>query len=257
MIKIILVSLFLSLSVSAAQNADILINQFDKKLYNPKNLGLKRLFFEARISGLTESIKSKTIIENINEIYFEVNWNSETGFTITVIGLPKGFKQIKYQLKMLLADKLYFFIPLKIKNSVKGYTPKVKKDGDLTYITMTDSTNEKNISKVLITIDAEGKINTIESSALTYRTKTTMFMAKEKWSRSKWAMNELTIENFQNNINSSTTYQLSYEQIKNFSFPKTIDILTEIKTVPSSNTEQSKVLGRVKSQINFSKFKLK
>ena len=145
--RYLLLAFFFSFSVSAAQNADILINRFDRTLYNPKNLGLKKLFFEARIAGLTESLKARTIIEKINEIYYEVKWNNKTGFTIEVIGLPQGFKEMKYQLKMLLADKLYFFIPLRIKDRVKDYTARARQESNLIYVEMTDESNEKNISK--------------------------------------------------------------------------------------------------------------
>jgi hypothetical protein len=255
--RILFLTLLFSFSVHAVQNADILINRFDKNLYNPKNLGLNKLFFEARIAGLTESIKAKTIIENIHDIYYEVRWNKKVGFTITVVGLPQGFKEIKHQLKMLLADKLYFFIPLKIKNSVKDYQARVEEKNGNNQVTMTDTSNEKNISKVIMDFDKQGRLITIDSHALGYRTKTTMTLDKEAWSRKKWVLNELLLENIQRNMNSSTKYSVSYKKAGSFSFPETIDILTEIKTIADPKSGESKILGQVKSKITFSNFKSK
>ncbi|TDJ08266.1 MAG: hypothetical protein E2O68_02220 [Deltaproteobacteria bacterium] len=255
--RILFLIIFFSFSAVAAQNVDILVNRFDKNLYNPKNLGLQKLTFEARIAGLTQSLKAKTIIENIHEIYFEVKWSNKTGFTLNVVGLPQGFKEIKYQLKMLLADKLYFFIPLKIKDTIKDYQGTAKKIDGKTHVTMIDTSNEKNISKVILVFDRRGRLNTIDSYALGYRTKTTMTLEKESWSRKKWVLNELLIENIQSNINSSTNYQVFYKKVGKFAFPETIDILTEVKTVVGKNSSESKVLGQVKSKITFSNFKSK
>ena len=255
--RILFLTLLFSFNALAVQNADILINRFDKNLYNPKNLGLKKLFFEARIAGLTESIKAKTILENIHEIYYEVKWNNKVGFTIAVVGLPQGFREIKHQLKMLLADKLYFFIPLKIKDSVKEYQARVKAQNGNTQVTMIDTSNEKNISKVIMDFDKQGRLLTIDSHALGYRTKTTMTLDKEAWSRKKWVLNELLLENIQRNMNSSTNYSVSYKKVGKFAFPKVIDILTEIKTIADPKSGESKVLGQVKSKITFSNFKSK
>jgi len=254
--KLLFLTFLISFSAMAVQNADLLINRFDRDLYNPKNLGLKKLTFEARIAGLTESLKAKTIIENINEIYYEVQWNNKTGFSLQVVGLPQGFREIRYQLKMLLADKLYFFIPLKIRNRTKDYRGVVKKERNLLYVTLTDPSNEKNISKINLVFDKQGRLNIIDSFSLGFRTKTTMTLEKESWSRKKWVLNELLMENIQKNINSSTNYQVTYKKVGKFAFPEVVDILTEVKTLKDKFSGDSKVLGQVKSKINFSNFKV-
>src|SRR5574343_1755482 len=89
---------FLLLSTSAFSQGENLLKTWDSKVYDPTDLGLKSFSCEAKVNGLTETLKSALIIPNIQNVFFKITWDVKNQFTVKLIALPQGFNEIKNSL---------------------------------------------------------------------------------------------------------------------------------------------------------------
>jgi hypothetical protein len=243
---------FLFFTTTGLAQAENLLESWDEKVYNPSNLGLSSLSFEARVTGLPETLKSSLIIPNIKDVFFRVDWNVKNKFTVKLVGLPSGFVEIKNSLELTMIDKLRFFIPNKIFQSMQGYELSSQKlDSGIQY-TLEDKTFLKDITKIEVFFNAEKNLSKVE---LKVREVNTFTYDKQAGSQ-KLFLKNLLVETIGSQGVFAMSYDVNYTNVDKYYFPKSINVISRIQS-PSGEKGQKQVFAEVKSKITFSNFLVK
>lgn len=243
---------FLFFITSALAQSENLLKTWDEKVYNPTDFGLNTLSFEARVSGLTENLKSTLIIPSITDVFFRVTWNIKKGFSVKLVGLPIGFNEIKNSLELTMVDKLRFFIPNKIFESMQGYELSAQKlDTGIQY-SLDDKTFLKEITKIEVFFNAEKQLSRVELKGKEVNT----FTYGRQGDSQKLLLKNLLVETVGGQSTYAMSYEVNYTNVDKFYFPKSINIISKLQS-SSGETGQKQVFAEVKSKITFSNFLVK
>lgn len=250
---IFLYFLFLSTSVFA-QTENLLIS-WDSKIYNPKDFGLTSLSCEARITGLTESLKTTLIIPNISNVFFRITWDPKNQFSVKLVGLPPGFNEIKNSLELTLVDKLRFFIPLKIYEGIQDYEIKANRSDSGTQYILEDKSYLKGITKIEVSFDTAKKLSKMDLSGTNFREINT-FTYDEVQGTKKFFLKNFLVENVGAQGVFAMSYDVDYADVGKYYFPKKINITSQVQSLPGEKG-QKQIYTNSKYQITFSNFLVK
>ncbi len=243
---------FLFFSNSVLAQPENLLKTWDEKVYNPRDFGLNSLSFEARVSGLTENLKSNLIIPSIKDVFFRVTWNIKKGFSVKLVGLPIGFTEIKNSLEITMVDKLRFFIPNKIFESMQGYELSAQKlDSGIQY-SLDDKTFLKEITKIEVFFNAEKKLSKVELKGREINT----FTYERQPDSQKLLLKNLLVEFVGDQSTYAMSYEVNYTNVEKYYFPKSINIISKLQSSVGEKG-QKQVFAEVKSKITFSNFLVK
>ena len=246
---------FLFLWTSVLAQTESLFKSFDNKIYNPKELGLNSLSVDAKVKGLTETLKATLIVPNISNVFFRITWDPKKQFNVKVIGLPPGFNEIKNSLELTMVDKLRYFIPPKIINLVKDYSLSTKKlDSGIQY-TLEDKTFLKGITKIDAFFDRDNNLSKMEFKGLNIWEMNT-FKYEELSGTKKLVIKNFLVESGGPQVVYATSYSVDYTNVGKFFFPKTISITAQVQTLPGEKGSKQ-TLAESKSEITFSNFQVK
>lgn len=246
---------FLFLSYSALAETENLLKSWDSKIYNPTNFGLKSLSFEARVSGLTESLKSALIIPNINSVFFRITWDAKNQFNVKLNGFPPGFEEIKNSLELTMVDKLRFFIPLKIFDPIKGYEVSVNRLDSGVQYNLEDKSYLKDITQIQVLFDGANNLTKIDLKGSNIK-ETNTFTFEDLEGTKHLILKNLLVESMGAQGVFAMSYDVSYVSVGKFHFPKTISVTTQLQSLPGDKG-QKQIFTDSKYQINFSNFLVK
>jgi hypothetical protein len=235
--------------------SDNLLKSWDSRVYNPIDSGLTSLSFEARVSGLTEALKSSLILPNISAVFFQVTWNPKNKFTVKLVGLPTGFIEIKNSLELTMLDKLRFFIPNKINDLTQGYEFSTQKSDSGSQYTLDDKTFLKTITKIEVFFDGEKNLSKLDFRGTNIREVNT-FTFDNQAGPSKLLLKNLLVEAVGAQSVVAVNYAVSYSQVDKYFFPKSISVTSQIQSLVGEKG-QKQVFAESKSKITFSNFLVK
>lgn len=256
-IFVLLVSLMFLSNAQAQQKIEE-IEQYEIRSYDPQQRGLTDLVFEARIDNLTEILNKAQTFGKLIDVYFKIYWISPTQYKVEVMGIPKGFQEVRDDLSALIKGKLEFVIPEKFSEKFKSYTLKAEPIADGKLIKAIDDTYNMTSSEIDIIFDKTSRLKTIETRAPMSVVKTEFFQTPKAWSNNKLVMDKVVSTSRQGNAVLTTTNTIDYMVVGGIGFPAKIAVKNvQEATIPATAKEkEKKVKNESGSVIRFSKYEL-
>lgn len=245
---------FMRVSVSATKPAEIVEN-FDLRYYHPQLLSLNDLAFEIRISNLKENVLKSIPLSKIDDLYYSVYWISPGKYHVEVKGLPKGYVELKNELKALIQNRLDYVLPQKLAPKVRSYSLKSVTDkSGSKRILGTDKTHQRGINEIEISFNREGKLKQFKTKSPMGSQTSTLSMSKKPWSKNKWVVDNVIVTSVQGIQVTKMNNKLTYKNYEGFGFPDKVEVTTTQELQVASNKKDEKNKRTVKSEIIFSNY---
>ncbi len=234
------------------------VEMYEIKSYDPKSTGLKDLVFEARIEHLTDLLNKKLSIGKLTDVHFKIYWISPTQYKVDVIGLKKGFQEIKSELANLIKGKLEFIIPEKFSEKFKGYTLSAEPIADGKLIRAIDETYTMSVSEVDIKFAKNGLLKSVDSKSPMSKISTEFYQSPKSWSNNKQVLDKTVSTSYQGGVEIVIENEIDYKLYQGVGLPSKISIKnTSSYMKPAHGKEKArKVSEENVSNIIFSKYEL-
>jgi hypothetical protein len=252
---IFILTSFASISLNAA-NTPAEIENFDIRYYHPVNYGLKDLVFEVRVRNLLETLNKRLSLGTLADIYFKVYWMMPGKYKLEVNGLPRGFKEIKSELKNMIKNRLDFVIPLKLAPKVRSYSLQSKKLKSGTSIVGKDKTHTRAINEIRLKFNNKGMLRGFKTFSPMGVNNSKFEMSAKGWSHNKWVVDALTVESIQGIQKTSMKHKIDYLSIDGFGFPLKVKISTSQELLKTKDSKAAKSSRKLDSEIMFSKYEV-
>lgn len=256
--KLLTLLLLSTIGALSAQDKIEELEQYEIRSYAPQKTGVNDLVFEARIDNLTEMLSKNLVLGKLVDVSFKIHWLSPSEYKIEVLGLPKGFVEIKSDLAALIKGKLEFVLPEKFSEKFKGYSLKAEPIADGKLIRAIDATYTMAVPEVDIVIDKSGQLKSVETRATMSAVKTEFSYSPKSWSNNKLVLDKVVQKSKQGVATLTTTNDLEYISVNGIGFPSKITVknVSEI-TVPASEKEKAKkVKNESGTTIRFTKYEV-
>lgn len=241
-----------------AESKNEVIEQYEIRSYDPQKSGLTDLVFEARIDNLTEILNKTQTFGKRTDVYFKIYWLSPAQYKIEVLGLPKGFQEVKDDLSTLIKGKLEFIIPEKFSEKFKAYTLKAEPIADGKLIKAIDDSYTLAVPEVELVFDNNGRLKTLQTKAAASSVKTEFFQTPKAWSNNKLVMDKIVSVSKQGIATNTVTNAIEYTTVGGMGFPSKVTVknLTEA-TIPANGKEkEKKVKSETNTAVRFSKYEV-
>jgi len=253
---ILLIFLFIQSGWSSQRPADIVEN-FDLRYYHPQLMSLKDLSFEIRISNLKENVLKSIPLSKLDDLYYEVYWITPGKYHVEVKGLPKGYVELRNELKALIQNRLDYVLPQKLAPKVRSYSlEKVSEENGILKILGTDRTHQRGINKIEIDFDREGKLRSFKTKSPMGSQTSMLSMSKKPWSNNKWVVDRITVTSVQGIQTTKMENKLTYKKFDGFGFPSSVKVTTTQELKVASKKKDKNNKRTVKSEILFSNYKI-
>jgi hypothetical protein len=229
------------------------IQQFDLRYYNPINFGLKDLVFEARITGLLETLNKQKSYGLLTDLYFKIYWIFPGKFHVDVFGLPNGFHRVKRELSNIIKTRLDYVIPQKLASKLRSYSIKKKKVGNRTQIKALDESHMRTVSEMHFYFKRKGVLEEVKTFSPVGSNKAKLSMEVKQWSHNKLVLSGVETESMQGMQKTIVNSDIKYMTVKGFGFPKQINSQTTYELVLGNKKETK---SGAESEIIFSKFEV-
>tara|TARA_R110000868_G_scaffold97619_9_gene268617 strand:+ start:7539 stop:8369 length:831 start_codon:yes stop_codon:yes gene_type:complete len=248
--------LFLCLSVfdAGANNDTDMIKRFDQNQYSPIKYGLKEVVFEARVSGLEESIKNRYALTKLNDLHFSVYWLSPGRVEIEVIGLPPGFDTLKQELKRIIYERLEYVVPQDLSGRLRGYNFESSrmKNSDV-LLKGKDETHSKAISQINLVFAQDSSLKSMKTFSPS-GSQTAVFKSEVKpWSHSKRVVTQVSVEGVTGIQKTIVETAISYVAKDGFGVPQSIKTNTKVEAMTNKDGAQHSTIS---SEILLSDYKI-
>lgn len=256
--RLLLLFILLASNLVWAQQKIEEFEQFEIKSYDPQKNGLTDLVFEARIDNLTEILNKTQIFSKLVEVYFKIYWLSPAQYKIEIMGLPKGFQEVRDDLSTLIKGKLEFIIPENFSDKFKGYTLKSEPIADGKLIKAIDDTYTMSIPEIDLIFDNSARLKSLETKAPFSAVKTEFFHSPKSWSNNKLVVDKIISTTKQGALSSSTVNTVEYITVGGIGFPSVVTVKTVSETlIPANGKEkEKKIKNETGSVIRFSKYEV-
>lgn len=234
------------------------IEQYEIRSYDPQKSGLTDLVFEARIENLTEILNKAQTFGKLVDVYFKIYWLSPSQYTIEVMGLPKGFVEVRSDLSDLIKGKLEFIIPEKFSEKFKAYTLKAEPIADGKLIKAIDDTYTMAVPEIDMVFDSSGKLKTVQTKSTYSPVKTEFFQSAKAWSQGKLVMDKIVTTSKQGLTAMTTTNIVDYVTVNGMGFPSKVTIKNIAETIiPATKKEkEKKVKNESGTIVKFAKYEV-
>ncbi|MGB0455188.1 MAG: hypothetical protein ACPGJV_15885, partial [Bacteriovoracaceae bacterium] len=176
--------------------------------------------------GLKESIRNSLYIGKSRDIFARVYWVFPDRYKMEVIGLPKGFQELRNHIKAELRAYVAYVIPPTFEEKFSNFLSKPNKteEGTLYTITIAKDHPDPNI-KLLF----DKQMNLIKSWRDSTKGQTDNEFVYETYG---WSQNKLALKKMKTNYRSKisdteVSYEVKYKTFSGFGFP------VEVKTTTS------------------------
>lgn len=241
-----------------AEEKNETIEQYEIRSYDPQKSGLTDLVFEARIDNLTEILNKTQTFGKLIDVYFKIYWLSPAQYKVEVMGLPKGFQEVRDDLSTLIKGKLEFIIPEKFSEKFKAYTLKAEPIADGKLIKAIDDSYTLAVPEVELVFDNSGRLKTLQTRAAASSVKTEFFQTPKAWSNNKLVMDKIVSITKHGLATNTVTNSIEYLTVGGMGFPAKVIVknLTEA-TIPANGKEkEKKVKNETNTAIRFSKYEV-
>ena len=241
-----------------AQSKNETIEQYEIRTYDPQKSGLTDLVFEARIDKLTEILNKTQTFGKLVDVYFKIYWLSPAQYKIEVMGLPKGFQEVRNDLMSLIKGKLEFIIPEKFSEKFKGYTLKSEPAVSGKLIKAIDDSYTLAIPEVELAFDDNGRLKTMVTRAAASFVTTEFFQTPKSWSNNKFVMDKIVSVTKQGPSTSTVTNSIEYISANGMGFPSKVSIKNSTEVIiPAQGKEKAKkVNNETNSAVEFTKYEI-
>lgn len=230
------------------------IEEFDIRSYGPQKIGLTDLVFDARVENITEILNKTQTLGKLVDVYYKIYWIAPSQYKVEVMGLPKGFEEVRNDLALLIKGKLEFVIPESFSEKLKDYALKVEavKDGKL--VKAVDTTYTLPTAEIDLFFDSRGLLKTVEAKTPGGLIKTEFFQSTKSWSNNKLVLDktEMTTKNGPNVL--TTTHSIEYGLFANIGLPTQVTVknISETKVlVPEKENKKENKTSQGKDKVKF------
>ncbi|MFT6068821.1 MAG: hypothetical protein ACJAT2_002014 [Bacteriovoracaceae bacterium] len=253
-IHILVVFIFsISLGNASMKPAEIVEN-FDLRYYHPQLLSLKDLAFEIRVSNLKESVLKSIPLSKLDDLYYSVFWIAPGKYLIEVHGLPKGYVELRNELKALIRNRLDYVLPQKLAPKVRSYSLKAgETKNNLSTVIGTDETHQRGINEIEIKFNKKGMLQSFVTKSPMGSQKSEMQMSSKPWSNNKWVVDSIIVTSMQGVQFTKMKNTFKYKKVDGFGFPEKVTVETT-QELQVNNKEKKK--RKVVSEITFSNYQV-
>ncbi len=230
--------------------------QYDVRKYNLEAMGLKDLVFEVRMDQLTETLNKNLSLGKLIDVHFKVYWMAPNEWRIEVNGLPKGFEEIKNDLKQLISGKLEYVISRPFREVVVGLNFENLSDKGIQYIRAFDPLYTKPFTDILLHFDQNGRLLSMRTNVPNAATDSNFEYGVFPWSNSKFLVTKHVAKTKLGVSESTITHIVDYAPVNGFGLPAKMNIKTNNKVViPAHGKEKEKTVSQdMTSLLRFSKY---
>jgi hypothetical protein len=239
---IVLTGLLLTTQLFADSVSERLIRKSDLLTYSLSKVGVKSLKFKMRVQGLKENLNKRKNFGKIDDLYFQVSWNYPKKLFIDVHGLPKGFKEVKEQLKMAVYSRLPLLFPVKKQEMLNGYVHSYDKATNT--INAKDPSGKKALNQMKIVVTPDGLVTKIEGMGISGNQSTSYEGKVEKWSKEKFAYNKINITINAKSHKTVINHDINFKVVRGIGVPATINSQTKMVNTKDGS---EKLLSSVES----------
>jgi hypothetical protein len=241
-----------------AQSKIEAVEQYEIRSYDPQKSGLTDLVFEAHIENLTEILNKTQTFGKLIDVYFKIYWLSPSQYKIEVMGLPKGFPEVRDDLSNLIKGKLEFIIPEKFSEKFKGYTLKAEPIADGKLIKAIDDTYTMAVPEVDLVFDNSGKLKTTETKATYSNVKTEFYQSPKAWSAGKLVIDKIVTNSKQGPTSTVTSNSIEYVVVNGMGFPVKVTVKNISETIipATKKAKEKKIKNESGTIVRFSKYEV-
>lgn len=252
----ILIVLYLSINIaSAAMKPAEIVENFDLRYYHPQLLSLKDLSFEVRVSNLKESVLKSIPLSRLDDLFYSVYWIAPGKYLIEVHGLPKGYVELRNELKALIRNRLDYVLPQKLAPKVRSYSLKNgESKKNVNTVIGTDETHQRGINEIEIKFDTKGRLKSFVTKSPIGSQKSEMEMSSKSWSNNKWVVDSIVVTSVQGIQFTKMKNTFTYQKVDGFGFPKKVKVETTQELQVNNKKEKKK--RTVTSEITFSNYQV-
>lgn len=253
--KTIFYILFFTLFSPTVFGVDLLEN-FDLRSYSPVKNGLKDFTCQIRVKGLTDQIKKDLVNVKINdEVYYRLFWLYPGKMDIVVEGLPKGFEELKQNLKGLVVNRVDYLVPQDLTKRLRPYKMSSKPIKGGTIVLGTDPSNRLAVNKIELKFDSSEKLTSYKSYSPLGFQQSSFEYGKKSWSKNKWVLESVEAKTVQGPQITEIKTEIEYENNVGYGFPTEINIKTlQYVLAPGENEKKNERSGE--TEISFSNYKI-
>ena len=257
LVLIAAITTLVSFNITAQEKIEV-IEQYEIRSYDPQKSGLTDLVFEARIDNLTEILNKTQTFGKLVDVYFKIYWLSPSQYKIEIMGMPKGFSEVRSDLSDLIKGKLEFIIPEKFSEKFKGYTLKVEPIADGKLIKAIDDTYTMAVPEVDLVFDSAGRLKTLQTKSTMSAVKTEFFQSPKAWSQGKLVMDKVVTTSKQGLTVMTSTNSIEYISVNGVGFPAKVTVKNVADTtIPATKKEkEKKVKNESGTIVKFSKYEV-
>jgi len=254
--NLILFSLLTFLPLFGTTKAAELLENFDLRSYSPVKNGMKDFTCLIKVKGLTEQVKKSLVNVKINdEIYYRLYWLYPGKIDIIVEGLPKGFKELKQNLKSLVVNRIDYIVPQDLTTRLRAYKMKKKAIKKGTLLVGEDPTNQLAVNKIELLFDGDEKLKSYKSYSPLGFQESKFDYSKKSWSKNKWVLEEVNAKTVQGPQFTEIKTEIKYENFVGYGLPTQINIETlQYVVAPGENERKNERSGE--TEIHFSDYKI-
>jgi hypothetical protein len=235
------------------------INQYEIRSYDPQKSGLADLVFEARIDKLTDILNKTQNFGKLFDVHYKIYWILPNQYKIEVMGLPKGFQEVKDDLITLIKGKLEFVIPEKLSEKFRGYKLKIEPITDGKLIKAIDDTFTMIIPEIDLVFDNGGRLKYLENKLPTTGSmKSEFFQTPKSWSNNKLVMDKIILTTKQAGVTATVINLIEYSTTAGIGFPSKVTVKNIIESITPATKKEKEKKNKVEntSSIKFSAFEV-
>lgn len=231
------------------------VEQYDLRFYSPINYGLKDLVFEVRISNLTELLRDEMALTTVVDAYYKVYWIFPGQFRIEVEGLPRGFDELKSELRQMIREHLEIVIPQPLGNRLRSFELSYLSRGQTVQVQGVDQTQTRSVNRIEVVFEPNGKLKSIEAFSPGVRVLSEMESSVKPWSHNKWVLDKLTTTTRGQTYN-KTVNEISYTSVAGIGFPERIRVRSVHRPIVPEGYDGEVPEVEAGSEIQFSKYEV-
>ena len=212
--------------------------EFESLRYNPIHKGLKSLSFTVRAPHLEKQLNDQLSFGEIKNLHYIVTWSLAKGYDIKIAGLPKGFEQLRANLRGTVAAKLDFLIPSNMIQHWTGYTFEKVNNSKGLLLKGKDETGKMGASVLDIQINKEGLVEETKALSPGGVVTSKMQYAKHPWTQGKYLVTQTVVETQRDGRKTTMETSITYRSIQGIGLPQKIATTTVTALVsPEKNNE--------------------
>lgn len=245
-----LIFTFVSFSVFGQITPPPYLSGFDAKIYSLKTKGIKEFTVDLKSPKLTKQISEQLMIGKIDDLAFRVYWTaSPERFSIEVLGMPEGFREVKEELKMSITPMMDFLIPQTVSQRFAGY--KFAQGTSSREYSAVDSTGIAAVPGYTLKFDVQDRLLEIIGKKPIGSLSIVPKYEKTPFSDGKWVLQKLTTTNSENGQTMTSIKELTYGTANG------IGVLAKVKSITEQKMDSAQAKPMIlENEVEFKNYRI-